>query len=109
MTKCFGDLIESYDVGAVRVTVRYGCAQRDQYELRVSGALPARLKETLSAGGQVRGSDLLYVVDVEGVHQITVAPVQGRMVVMPRLARDRASQRRAADDLASLVDRLLSA
>jgi hypothetical protein len=109
VTKCFGDLIDSYAVGAVRVVVRYGCAQRDQYELRVEGALPAALKESLARSGQLRGSDILYVIEVEGVHQITVAPAQGRIVVMPRLARDRASQRRAADDLATLVDRIVSA
>jgi hypothetical protein len=108
VTKCFGDLIESYEIGAVRVVVRYGCAQRDQYELRVQGALPARLKETLAGSGHLRGSDLLYVIEIEGVHQITVAPAQGRIVVMPRLACDRASQRRAADDLATLVDRIVS-
>lgn len=99
----FGDLVDEYVIGAVRVYVRYGCVRRDQYELR-SAPLPPQLRDELAQNGTVRGSEVLYVVDVEGVHQITVAPARGRVLVMPRLSRERAEQRRAADGVAAIVD-----
>lgn len=99
----FGDLVDEYEIGAVRVYVRYGCVRRDQYELRAA-PLPPQLRDELARTGTVRGSEVLYVVDVEGVHQITVAPAQGRVLVMPRLSRGREEQRRAADGVAALVD-----
>lgn len=99
----FGDLVDEYSVGAVRVYVRYGCVRRDQYELRAV-PLPPKLRDDLARAGAVRGSEVLYVVDVEGVHQITVAPAQGRILIMPRLSRSREEQRRAADEVAAMID-----
>lgn len=93
-------------VGCVRVLVRYGCVRRDQYELLTPHALPAALRQQLAHQGTLRGSDVLYTVDVPARHQITVAPAKGRIVVMPRLQLERAAQRQHALALAALVSEL---
>jgi hypothetical protein len=99
----FGDPVDSFEVGAVRVTVRYGCVRRDQYELACPAPLPDALRERLGAHGAVRGSAMLYVVDVPETQQITVAARQGRVVIMPRLTLERPAQRAAAMEVARLV------
>lgn len=104
--RCFGDLIESYSVGRVQVQVKYGCVRRDQYDMRVPPPLPSALRAELARRGSVRGGDALYVVEIEGVHQVTVAPAQGRVVVMPRMGCERDAQRAAADELARTLDAL---
>ncbi len=93
-------------VGCVRVLVRYGCVRRDQYELLAPGTLPAALRQRLAIDGTLRGTDALYTVDVPARHQITVAPLRGRIVVMPRLMVDRTEQRQQALALAELVSEL---
>lgn len=98
-----GEPIEELAIGAVRVIVRYGCVRRDQYELLASQPFPAELEDRLAALGTRRGSPTLYTVDVEGVHQLTVAPARGRLVIMPRLRVERAAQRAAAVAVAELV------
>jgi hypothetical protein len=99
----FGDTIDAFDVGPVRVTVRYSCVRRDQYELVVKGELPAELMERLAKAGSVRGSPVLYVIDIPGAYQLTVAPAAGRIVLMPRLTTERAAQRAHALDVANAV------
>jgi hypothetical protein len=99
----FGDTIDAFDVGPVRVTVRYSCVRRDQYELVVRSALPAELMERLAKAGSVRGSPALYVIDVPAAYQLTVAAGAGRIVLMPRLTTERAAQRAHALDVAHVV------
>lgn len=99
----FGEPVDSFEVGPVRVTVRYGCVRRDQYELVYGAPLPEALRERLAAHGALRGSAALYVVDVPERCQITVAAQQGRVVIMPRLSLDRPAQRTAALEVAELM------
>ncbi len=99
--------IEEFQVGPIHVVVRYGCVRRDQYELLSQSAFPRTLKPRLAELGQVRGSDVLYTVDVPATHQITVAPECGRMVIMPRLSVERASQRHSVLVIAELLASLM--
>ena len=98
--------IAEFQVGPIQVVVRYGCVRRDQYELLTQSAFPRTLKPKLAELGQVRGTDVLYTVDVPATHQITVAPERGRMVIMPRLSVERAEQRRSVLAFADLLDNL---
>ncbi len=90
-------------MGPVRVIVRYGCVRRDQYELLCERPFPDSLKARLSSLGVLRGSPILYTVDVEGTHQLTVAPRRGRMVIMPRLTVERPAQRHSALAVARIL------
>jgi hypothetical protein len=100
-----GAIKDEFDVDHVHVTVRHGCTRRDQYELRVAAPIAAHVRAQISARGDARDIGALLVVEVSGVHQITVAAEQGRVVVMPRMTRDRALQR---DDMMA-VARILAA
>jgi hypothetical protein len=104
----FGEQIDEFTVGTVRVLVRYGCTRRDQYELRNEQPFPDALRERLAVRGVVRGTSALFTVDVAGVHQLTVAPASGRLVIMPRLSTGRAAQRAAAVEVAELVAQTLA-
>lgn len=101
--------IAEFQVGPIQVVVRYGCMRRDQYELLTQSAFPRTLKPKLAELGQVRGTDVLYTVDVPATHQITVAPERGRMVIMPRLSVERAEQRRSVLAIADLLANLMAA
>lgn len=101
--------IAELQVGPIQVVVRYGCVRRDQYELLTQSAFPRTLKPKLAELGQVRGTDVLYTVDVPATHQITVAPERGRMVIMPRLSVERAEQRRSVLAIADLLANLMAA
>lgn len=105
----FGDPMEELAVGPVRVIIRYSCVRRDQYDLLTSQPFPSALNDKLAALGVRRGNDVLYTVDVPGVHQLTVAPERGRLVIMPRLSTPRDSQRAAAIAVAELISEALSA
>ena len=101
--------IAEFQVGPIQVVVRYGCVRRDQYELLTQSAFPRTLKPKLAELGQVRGTDVLYTVDVPATHQITFAPERGRMVIMPRLSVERAEQRRSVLAIADLLANLMAA
>ena len=101
--------IAEFQVGPIQAVVRYGCVRRDQYELLTQSAFPRTLKPKLAELGQVRGTDVLYTVDVPATHQITVAPERGRMVIMPRLSVERAEQRRSVLAIADLLANLMAA
>lgn len=104
----FGDRIDELWVGHVRVIVRYGCARRDQYELRCERPFPLLAVSKLQQLGVLRGSSVLFTVDVEQMHQLTVAPQAGRVVIMPRLSVERVDQRRNALVVAALIDKTLT-
>lgn len=73
------------------------------YELSAPPPLPSSLRASLGSLGSLRGTDVLYVVDVPGTHQITVSPATGRIVIMPRLTTERGAQRASALSVAELV------
>src|SRR5690349_14340972 len=104
----YGDPVDELSVGPVRVVVRYSCARRDMYELKAPAPLPGALRASLTELGALRGTDVLYVVDVAQTHQITVAPATGRIVIMPRLTAPRDKQRASALEVASLVASLVA-
>lgn len=99
--------IEELWIGPVRVVVRYGCVRRDQYELLTTEPFPASLRQHLEPLGVIRGSAVLYTVDVANTHQLTVAPARGRMVIMPRLSVERAQQRQSALAIAERLSVLM--
>lgn len=98
-----GEHVDELTIGPVRVVVRHSCARRDMYELSAPAPLPAKLRSLMAELGDARGTDALYVIDVPGTQQITVAPKTGRIVIMPRLSRTRDEQRAAALRVADLV------
>ena len=104
-----GNPVDAFSVGSLSVTVRYGCVRRDQYELIAPGPFPATLQALLSSrpGAELRGTDALFIIDMPGVHQITVATARGRMVVMPRLSITRPEQRAAVLALCELMRTLI--
>ncbi len=103
----YGAVLEVLTVGAVTVSRRYGCIRRDQYELRGAAAFPAALRDRLAARGAITGRAALYVLDVPGEFQLTVAPGAGRALLMPRLASERPAQRQAALAIAAVVNAVL--
>ncbi len=99
-----GDTVDEFRIGAVEVTVRHSCIRRDLYELRRGEALPATVVARLRERGEVRvDSPALLIVEVSGVHRLTVAPATGRVVIMPKLATERPEQREAALAVAELL------
>lgn len=92
-----GDLVATLREGAVEIRVRHSCIRRDLYELSTTAPLPEPVIEALRKRGTVKAdSAALVIVEVAGVHQLTIAPGQGRVVIMPKLATTRAQQRQAA-------------
>jgi len=101
-------VLETVAIGAIVMTRRYGCIRRDQYELRAAGPFPPTLREALAARGAITGGPALYVLDVPGAYQLTVAPRAGRALLMPRLSTEPPFQRASALDVAALLDALTS-
>jgi hypothetical protein len=99
-----GEQIEEFSVGCLRVVVRYGCVRRDQYEILAPRPFPDSLRLRLGELGTLRGTPVLYTVDVAGTHQLTVAAARGRIVIMPRLSTERPAQRTSALAVARLAD-----
>ncbi len=103
MERRYGDVVDELSVGRLAITVKHSCIRRDVYDMTLGRPLPPALREELGALGAMRGGEALYVIEVEGVHQITVAANAGRIVVMPKLATERPDQRAAALALAERV------
>ncbi|MEM7152750.1 MAG: hypothetical protein AAF799_07900 [Myxococcota bacterium] len=92
-----GQLVDEFEVGPVQVRVSHSCARRDVYELSTSPPLSEAAMEWLRGRGVAKvDSPALLIVEVAGVHQLTVAPALGRVVAMPKLATERPEQREAA-------------
>ena len=94
-------------VGRVSIVVRYNCIRRDLYELETGEPFPDAVRGYFDSLAPLRGGRTLFVLDVAGLHRLTVAMPTGRIVLMPKLATERAGQRRAALALAADLDRLL--
>lgn len=98
--------LETLREGSLEVRVWPGCTRREHYELLRGAPLEALARDTLWALGSARGTAALFVVDVEGRYQLTVAPALGRVVLVPRMSRTRAQQREDALSLARELDAL---
>jgi hypothetical protein len=105
----YGDLIDELRVGPLTVQVKHSCVRRDLYEIHTPAPLPAEVRSCLARYGTMRGTDRLYVVEVPEVHQITVAPAAGRVVIVPRMQPARTEQRRAATAVARQIAELVRA
>jgi hypothetical protein len=103
----YGQVLDVVDVGRVRVTRRYGCVRRDQYELVTKEPFPPAFRDWLASRGEVRERPALYVLEIPGAYQLTVAPRAGRAILMPRLATDLTWQRAAAREIAEALDGML--
>jgi hypothetical protein len=103
-TPRYGDLIEELSVGPLLVRVKYNCLQRDLYDVTLGEPFPPGLPAALGADA---GGAPLHVIDVPGVHRLTLAPAAGRVVVMPKLKTERADQRAAVIALCERIAALL--
>ncbi|MDC3957313.1 hypothetical protein [Polyangium jinanense] len=104
----YGEILDVIDVGRVRITRRYGCIRRDQFELVTKEPFPSAFRDWLASRGELRERPALYVIEVPGAYQLTVAPRAGRAILMPRLATDLTWQARAAREIAETLDRMLN-
>ena len=101
-----GDLLEELSVGPLLVRVKYNCLRRDLYDVTLGEPFPPGLHAAL--GGDPGGAPrALHVIDVPGVHRLTLAPAAGRIVVMPKLKTERADQRAAVIALCERIAALL--
>lgn len=81
----------------MQVRVSHSCVRRDVYELLVTPPISGAALDWLRERGVTKvDSPALLIVDVAGVHQLTVAPALGKVVAMPKLATERPAQREAA-------------
>lgn len=99
-----GELLDRFAVGALDVRVTRSCARRDLYDARAPGPLPRALRDALAARGALTGNDALWVIDVPGVHRITVSAASGRIAILPRMEPERAAQRAAVIELLTWID-----
>lgn len=101
----FGAVLGVREVGPVRVTRRYGCSKRDHFEYTLAngGSFPGVFSERVRALGPCSGGAALFVLDLAGRFQLTVAPAAGRAVLVPRMGSTREAQARDGDMVAALL------
>lgn len=104
---CYGDTIDEFQIGQVKVVQRYACIRRDQFEWTTSAPFPPAYRYYLAQRGTIRGSGALYVLDVPHEFQLTVAPNAGRAVFVPRLATELDWQKKVVVELVSALDQTL--
>jgi hypothetical protein len=104
---CYGDTIDVFHVGRVKIVQRYACIRRDQFEWTTSAPFPSAFRDYLATRGTVRGSAALYILDVPHAFQITVAPNAGRAVFVPRLATELEWQKKVVTEIVSALDDIL--
>ena len=104
----YGQVLDVAFVGRVQITRRYGCIRRDQFEIVTKEPIPPAFRDWLASRGEVRERPALYVLDVPGAFQLTVAPRAGRAILMPRLATDLTWQAKAAREIAEALDGMLA-
>lgn len=99
----YGDVVDELRVGALHIEIKHSCVRRDLYDMSLGRPFPPGLRALLAPLGVTRGTDVLFTIDVAGVHRLTVAAAAGRIVAMPKLATERPAQRQAALALAERV------
>ncbi|HVK64032.1 MAG TPA: hypothetical protein VM694_06145 [Polyangium sp.] len=104
----YGEVLDVVDVGHVRITRRYGCIRRDQFEIVTKESFPPAFRDWIAARGELRERPAFYVIEVPGAFQLTVAPRAGRAILIPRLATDLTWQVQAAREIAEALDGMLN-
>ncbi len=103
----YGEIIAVFQIGRVKVVQRYACIRRDQFEFTTSTPFPPAFREYLSSRGVVRGTDILYTLDVPHEFQLTVAPNARRAVFVPRLSTELKWQKNVVTEIVSALDATL--
>jgi hypothetical protein len=103
----YGDNIDVFHIGRLKVVQRYACIRRDQFEWTTNGSFPESFRAYLALRGPIRGGAALYILDIPNEFQLTVAPMAGRAVFMPRLSTDLAWQKNVAVEIISVLDELM--
>ena len=104
---CYGDTIAEFFVGRIKVVQRYACIRRDQFEWTTLLPFPSEFRDYLAERGPIRGSGILYILDVTHAFQLTVAPNAGRAVFVPRLATELEWQKKVVVEIVSALDEML--
>lgn len=104
---CYGDTIDEFHIGQVKVVQRYACIRRDQFEWTTSRPFPPAFRDCLAKRGTIRGGAALYVLDVPHEFQLTVAPNAGRAVFVPRLSTELDWQKKVVLEMVSALDEIL--
>lgn len=103
----YGDIIAVFQIGHVNVVQRYACIRRDQFEFTTSTPFPPAFRDYLASRGVVRGTDILYTLDVPHEFQLTVAPRARRAVFIPRLSTELKWQENVVTEIVSALDAML--
>lgn len=106
---CYGDTIAVFHIGQVKVVQRYACIRRDQFEWTTPGPFPELFREYLAQRGPLRGSAILYILDMPEKYQLTVAPKAGRAVFVPRLSTELDWQKKVVLEIVSALDEFVCA
>lgn len=101
---CYGDTIDVFHIGRIKVVQRYACIRRDQFEWTADGPFPPSFREYLAQRGSIRGSAVLYILDIPEKFQLTVAPNAGRAVFVPRLSTELEWQKKVVIEIVSALD-----
>jgi hypothetical protein len=104
---CYGDTINVFQIGQIKVTQRYACIRRDQFEWTAPVPFPPAFRDYLATRGTIRGTGALYVLDIPNAFQLTVAPNVGRAVFVPRLATELEWQKKVVLEIVSALDQFL--
>ena len=106
---CYGDTIDVFYIGQIKVVQRYACIRRDQFEWTTDRPFPPSFRDYLVRHGSIRGSAVLYILDIPEKYQLTVAPIAGRAVFVPRLSTELPWQKKVVVEIASVLDELICA
>jgi hypothetical protein len=104
---CYGDTIDAFDIGSIKIVQRYACIRRDQFEFTAVKPFPLAFRDYLGNRGPVRGNGALYILDVPLAFQLTVAPNAGRAVFVPRLSTELGWQKKTVLEIVSALDEML--
>lgn len=105
---CYGDTIDEFYIGRIKVVQRYACIRRDQFEWSTERPFPPAFREYLGQRGPIRGSAVLYILDIPEKYQLTVAPNAGRAVFVPRLSTELEWQKKVVIEIVSALDEFVA-
>jgi hypothetical protein len=106
---CYGDTIDVFHIGRIKIVQKYACIRRDQFEWTTDGPFPESFRQYLAERGPLRGSAVLYILDIPEEFQLTVAPKAGRAVFVPRLATTLDWQKKVVIEIVSALDEFVRA